>query len=249
MNNWYKIAKLEQQLKAEAGLKQDLIKTLSTSVFSAMMLIFELGAINRSTIDEAAQRAHLNDQEKNQLEQVVQDPNIISRAQQILQQQNSQPRPSMEITVPRFSKLPQEQNRQQVSDDSNVSEVSMAPIINVGKDLIGRGFKVGYHPNFSYVNGFDDSGKQRVGEHSKHSYHYKNQAFDISGASIENMQSLFDELYRRRSELGITELIYDKRGHWFSKSNRLSSKPYGGHGNHIHVAFGTPGLVRKVNEM
>jgi len=227
MHNWYKLAKLEQHLRAEAGFKQDLTKILSTSVLSALMLIFEVGAINRKTIDEVAKKSNLNDQEKRQLEQIVQNPALMNKTQEFLYPQQNQENP----TSPQQS-----------------TQVSTASIINVGKELIDRGFKVGYHPNFSYTEGFDEEGKQRVGGHSKNSYHYRNQAFDISGASSESMKTLFDELYSKRSELGLTELIYDHRGHWFSKTDKLSYKPFGGHGNHIHVAFNTPGIIKEYQE-
>jgi len=245
--NWYKIAQLDQHLKKEAGLKQDLVKALSTSVLSAVMIIFEMGAISRTTVDQAAKKANLNDQEKRQLEQVVQDPMIMNKAKEFLHPQQQQQMFTTPQSIISQRPAPQPEHPKPNKEHSNRS-VSSAPVINLGKELIGRGFKIGYHPNFSYANGFDNSGKQRIGEHATHSLHYKNQAFDISGSSQQNLEAIFDELFKRRHELGISQLIYDKKGKWFGKGNTYSTKAYGGHGNHIHVGFISPGLIRDVKD-
>ena len=116
-------------------------------------------------------------------------------------------------------------------------------VISAGKSLLSRGFTVAEHPNFEKHVGYKEKGDARVGGHSPGSLHYKNLAIDVTdwrdGDWKGRTKNLAEEMYERKDELKITQIIHDPWGSWFGGSK---GGAIGGHGTHLHLGF-AKGLV------
>ena len=124
-------------------------------------------------------------------------------------------------------------------------------VIAGGKWVLGKGFTVAEHPNFRKNNfkgkgantgvGFNPQGGERVGGHSANSAHYKNLALDITDWRPGNWKArtsaLAQEAYDKRDQLKLTQIIHDGWGSWFAGEGSYTPGPYGGHPEHLHLAF------------
>ena len=124
-------------------------------------------------------------------------------------------------------------------------------VIAAGKMILKQGFTVGEHPNFRKNNwagsapntgkGYTNKGGERVGGHSSGSAHYKGLAIDVtdwrSGDWLGRTKQLAQQMYEKRKELKVTQIIHDGWGSWFSGESKPSKKPFGGHDSHLHLAF------------
>lgn len=121
----------------------------------------------------------------------------------------------------------------------NPSTGGLPAVINVGKQLISKGFTVKEHPNFA-GRSFDPSGNQRVGGHSNGSLHYKKLALDVtdwrSGDWLGRTKQLAEALYQKRNELKLTQIIHDPWGSWFAGEGSKGGA-IGGHPTHLHLGF------------
>lgn len=124
-------------------------------------------------------------------------------------------------------------------------------VITGGKWALGKGFTVAEHPNFRKNNfsgkgsntgtGFNPQGGEAVGGHSSGSAHYKNLAIDITDWRPGNWKArtsaLAQEAYDKRDQLKLTQIIHDGWGSWFAGEGSYSPGPFGGHPEHLHLAF------------
>ena len=129
-------------------------------------------------------------------------------------------------------------------------------LIDVGKSLLQQGFTVGenkYFKNNAWTGGppntgmgFDSSGNQPSSGHANDADH-RIHSLDVTwhrGPSqgpeeVSRLINLFKDLYGKRNQLGLTDLIYDKYGYWFKGANFVPGV-YGGHQDHLHIRFSNP---------
>lgn len=120
----------------------------------------------------------------------------------------------------------------------------------VGRMILAKGFTIAEHPNFKKNNfsgsgantgGWDASGSQRVGGHSGGSLHYSGLALDVTdwrnGDWKGRTRALANEVYKNRSKLKLSQIIYDGWGSWFYPNSSYTPGPYGGHPTHLHLGF------------
>ncbi|UNH61184.1 hypothetical protein SSZBM1_67 [Synechococcus phage S-SZBM1] len=124
-------------------------------------------------------------------------------------------------------------------------------VIAAGKLILQQGFTVGEHPNFRKNNwsrggpntgkGYNPKGGERVGGHSGGSAHYKGLAIDVTdwrgGDWLGRTKELAEQMYQKRKELKVTQIIHDGWGSWFSGEGKPTKRPFGGHDSHLHLAF------------
>ncbi len=125
----------------------------------------------------------------------------------------------------------------------------LSAVISGGKFLLQQGFTVYEHPNFVKNNwsqpgpntgiGYTQKGNARVGRHSNGSLHYSGLAIDVAdfrnGNYIERTKNMAEFMYQNRAKFKLTQIIFDPWGYWFGGAK--SSRPYGGHPNHLHLGF------------
>jgi len=100
-------------------------------------------------------------------------------------------------------------------------------IVKVGKVAESKfGLHVSEHPAFDKVDPVHTSG----------SYHYSNEAIDVSGDSVA--MERFDRYVATRFGDTVAELFYDPG---ISIDNGVPIGPIGGHEDHVHVAIDEPG--------
>ena len=240
--NWYEEALYQYNLHKEAGMKEGILAFL-LSILSSISLTHEANAIKNVMLQknipiEQQQKIvqtvnSLTDQNKT-VEELTQ--NDITNAVKKME--------DMKIVIPPMPK--QEDISLKPSFPSNINENS--PIISTGKYILNNGFRVTEHPNFSQ-KGFDPTGHQPVHKvHVGKSKHYTNQALDISGKNKQELSALYHDLFNRRHELGIVQMIYNPVGQWFGQGDHPIKKPYKGHNTHIHIAFSKPGMIKEINK-
>jgi flagellum-specific peptidoglycan hydrolase FlgJ len=102
-------------------------------------------------------------------------------------------------------------------------------ITSFGKVLQGRGWNVGEHPDFG-----------RVGKHAPRSYHYRNQAIDVTpGKQSQTMQQLADEVVASGDAMGVAEVIHKGRM-WKPETGWRKYTGSNQHNGHVHIAFRSP---------
>lgn len=134
--------------------------------------------------------------------------------------------------------------------DTTAKGGGMKAVVAAGKAILGKGFTVAEHPNFTKNNyagiganrgkGFNPSGNSRVGGHSSGSAHYDGLAIDVTdwrpgdwkGRTVKLAQKLFEN----RKKFNLTQILHDPWGSWFSGESSRGGA-YGGHPTHLHLAF------------
>lgn len=124
-------------------------------------------------------------------------------------------------------------------------------VISVGKGILAQGFTVGENKYFIHnawskqgpnTGGFDERGRGTASGHANNSDH-RLRSLDVTdwrgsaASGVPRLKRLFTQLYNNRQKYGIKALIYDPIGYWFSGYKKYVPKPYGGHGDHLHVGF------------
>ena len=122
---------------------------------------------------------------------------------------------------------------------SDVS-VSGNNIVNIGKDLISKGFSVAEHPDFTKTptasGGTYTPGKGTVSNVHKGRGHYEGRAIDVTnwrGGDPEYKQAYLPVLNSLENNSAIKMLIHDTWG--FYKDGKKSGPGSYGHPQHMHI--------------
>ena len=136
--------------------------------------------------------------------------------------------------------LPDEPGSADVSGGEDI-KVSGSGIVNIGKDLISKGFSVAEHPDFTKTptasGGTYTPGKGTVSRVHKGAGHYEGRAIDVTDwrGSLQDSQaryrSVLDSL---QNNPAINMLIHDTWGGMYSPGQKQGP---GGHGHptHMHI--------------
>ena len=118
--------------------------------------------------------------------------------------------------------------------------VSGGNIVNIGKDLIGKGFSVAEHPDFTKTptpsGGTYTPGKGTVSNVHKGRGHYEGRAIDVTnwrGGDPEYKQAYLPVLNSLENNPAIKMLIHDTWG--FYKDGKKSGPGSYGHPQHMHI--------------
>ena len=118
--------------------------------------------------------------------------------------------------------------------------VSGGNIVNIGKDLIGKGFSVAEHPDFTKTptpsGGTYTPGEGTVSNVHKGRGHYEGRAIDVTnwrGGDPEYKQAYLPVLNSLENNPAIKMLIHDTWG--FYKDGKKSGPGSYGHPQHMHI--------------
>ena len=118
--------------------------------------------------------------------------------------------------------------------------VSGGNIVNIGKDLIGKGFSVAEHPDFTKTptpsGGTYTPGEGTVSNVHKGRGHYEGRAIDVTnwrGGDPEYKQAYLPVLNSLENNSAIKMLIHDTWG--FYKDGKKSGPGSYGHPQHMHI--------------
>ena len=115
--------------------------------------------------------------------------------------------------------------------------VSSGSVVNIGKELISKGFQVAEHPDFTKFRGYTP-GKGSVSNVHKGRGHYEGRAIDVTDfrGSMEDSKaryrSVLDSLYKKP---GIKMLINDSWGAIYPGMKEKYGPGSHGHPTHMHI--------------
>jgi muramidase (phage lysozyme) len=139
---------------------------------------------------------------------------------------------------------------------TNTQNIGTDPIA-AGLSLLKMGFTVAENKFFTKFKGLNPLGNSPIStEHGNPEKHavYALDVTDFHGDErdgIERLKKLFIDLFVRRKELGIDQLIFDPIGYWFESEgkNSFTPKPYGHHPDHLHIRFKNPATFAKIKNL